>query len=119
MVYDIVPDLMKIFDSVQDIKLVATDYPAKWEKFPAIIYRTNHEPYRFDAKNVEQMTKWTVILEVYGKEDLSVIVESLNTKFKQIGMQGKNRDANMAGIKRKVCEFRGALDNETKIMYKS
>lgn len=118
MVYDLIPDLMKIFNGVEGVKDVVTDYPSTWEKFPTIVYRTTHQPYRLDAKNVEQMTRWIVTVEVYGQRDLWNIVEQLNAKFKSIGMYGKSQDANVAGIKRVVCEYRGALDNETKIMYK-
>lgn len=119
MAADLIPFFYELFKDVEGIELVATDYPKKWETFPSIIYRTTQTPYRLDAKNVEQMTRWDIVVEIYGSESVHEQVVDLKEKFRKINMFGRTREANTMFLNRTICDFKGAYDNESKIMYKA
>lgn len=118
MIYNMNTEVMRILNSVTELKLCAPDYPDDWTQFPAAIYRTTHTPEYVDAYQVERQTSWTITVELYADSgSLTIIVEKLRAAFAVIGFFGATNQSNTAGLRRTVCTFSAVIDNDLQRVY--
>lgn len=109
---------VEVLKSIPEIKKVATDYPSNWTTFPTAIYRTTNKPYQIDALGEELQTQWTITVELYGNNSLTVIASKVLDIFGTIGFTGTTKDANTADLKRVIIEVSAVVDNVTKYVFK-
>ncbi|MGX7195157.1 hypothetical protein [Enterococcus olivae] len=120
MIYDMQLETWEILQGINELKLVLSDYPDSWSKFPMAIYRTKRTTHFKDAHKREIQSAWIITVEIYDDDkagDLTSIVTKIDEKFKSIGFVGNDTDANVADLSRKILEYRGIVDNDTHFVY--
>lgn len=119
-VINVRPIVYQLLSKQSELKLVAPDYPSDWQDFPSAIYRTTQTAYFTDSSNQELQTYWTVTIEIYGDKrfgDVGKIAIAVENNLKNIGFTGSTKDANTAGLNRKILEFSGIVDNESNYVF--
>lgn len=118
MIYNLNEEVVRVLHSLPGIELVATEFPNDWTAFPSAIYSATHTPVYVDANQVEQLTEWTVTIQLYGDAgSLTNLTEELRQAMGYRGFFGSTRYANVAGLKRTVCTFTATIDNGSRRVY--
>ena len=116
--YNIKADIATQLKKVTSLKIVSSEYPNAWSQMPAAIYSTKAKPHKKDISEQEALTEWTVKVDLYGKNTLTVLQNEVIQTLKEIGFKNTaSDDGNQDALKRSILTFRGVVDNRTLFVY--
>ena len=119
MVLEMKPVIVEVLSEIEELEDFGTEYPSGWDiPLPIAIYRTVQRPHFIDTHRQELQTHWTIVVEIYTDQgSLTPIRNYIVDKFNEFGFSGKGHDSNIASLNRVVCEFKGIVDNNMRLVF--